>query len=87
MAQGRMPTPNTRAIEAPKLAAAEMPRVKGLASGLLRIVCICAPAAESAAPTTTAMSATGMRMSQITTLVCSETSGEPTSASTTSRMV
>ena len=54
------------ASAAPKLAAAEMPSVKGLASGLVRMVCICAPATESAAPTTTAITATGMRMSQIT---------------------
>ncbi len=44
-----------------------MPSVKGLASGLFRIVCICAPAIASAAPVTTAISATGSRMSQITT--------------------
>ena len=43
--------------------------MKGLASGLLRIVCICAPAADSAAPTTTAIRATGIRISQITTLI------------------
>ena len=87
MAKGRRPTPKTRARDAPKLAAAEMPSVKGLASGLLRIVCIWAPAAERAAPTTTAISATGMRMSQITTQIWVETSGDPARASTTSRMV
>ena len=65
-ATGRSGTLVTIASAAPKLAAAEMPSVKGLASGLARIVCICAPATESEAPTTIAITATGMRMSQTT---------------------
>ncbi len=64
---GTSETPATRPRAAPKLAAAEMPSVNGLASGLARMVCICAPASDSEAPTVTAISAIGMRMSQITT--------------------
>ena len=60
----QMLTPSTSAMAAPKLAAAEMPRVNGLASGLFRIVCISAPAIASDAPTTTAISAIGRRISQ-----------------------
>ena len=76
----------TMARAAPKLAAAEMPRVKGLASGLARMVCICAPAAESAAPTTIAMTATGMRISQTTTRIWSGAEAGLRMAATTSRM-
>ncbi|MNF09439.1 hypothetical protein D3C80_2101000 [compost metagenome] len=39
-AKGNSATPKASPMAAPKLAAAEMPNVKGLASGLLRIVCI-----------------------------------------------
>ena len=63
-ANGIRLTPSTSAMAAPKLAAAEMPSVNGLASGLLRIVCISAPAMASEAPTTTAISAIGRRISQ-----------------------
>jgi len=42
---------------APKAAAAETPRVNGLASGLSSTVCISAPARASAAPTSTAINA------------------------------
>ncbi len=52
-----MPMPSTIANAAPKAAAEETPRVKGLASGLFRMVCISAPARPSAKPTTTAISA------------------------------
>ena len=57
MAAGKSATPNTIASAAPKLAAADRPNVKGLASGLARIVCICAPASDRLAPTVTASSA------------------------------
>jgi hypothetical protein len=41
------------------------------------MVCICAPASDSAAPTATAISATGRRMSHITTRTCGDAlSGE-----------
>ena len=73
------PAPQPAAAPAPKPAAAEMPSVKGLASGLARMVCIWAPASDRQAPTVTAISATGMRMSQITTRSCRSTSdGEST---------
>ena len=42
---------------APKAAAAETPRVKGLASGLFSTVCISAPDSARAAPTSTAVRA------------------------------
>ena len=61
-----------------------MPRVKGSASGLFSTVCICAPATARAAPTTTAISATGRRMSQITTRSVAGTSEGETRADTTS---
>lgn len=61
--------PRTIGTAAPKLAAAEMPSVNGSASGLLRIVCIWAPAIASAAPTTTDITAIGSRMSQM--IACS----------------
>ena len=57
--EGHEPEPVAMASAAPKLAADEMPSVKGSASGLLRMVCICAPATPSIAPTSTAMTATG----------------------------
>ena len=63
-ANGTRLTPSTSAMAAPKLAAAEIPSVNGLASGLLRIVCISAPAMASDTPTTTAISAIGRRISQ-----------------------
>ena len=44
-------------MEAPSVAAADTPSVKGLASGLLRTVCISAPASPSDAPTSTAITA------------------------------
>ncbi len=66
-APGNSATPPTRPRAAPKPAAAEMPSVKGLARGLARIVCICAPASESEAPTVIAIRAIGMRISQMTT--------------------
>ena len=50
-------TGNTMTNEAPKAAADDTPSVNGLASGLLRIACISAPASDSAQPTSTAMSA------------------------------
>lgn len=52
-----MPMPSTIASAAPKAAAEDTPRVKGLASGLFRMVCISAPARPSAKPTTTAINA------------------------------
>ena len=54
--QGRLRS-STRASEAPKAAADEMPSVNGLASGLARMVCISAPARPRPRPTTTAMTA------------------------------
>ena len=74
MRAGTIATPRTSASAAPKPAAAEMPSVNGLASGLARIVCICAPATDKAAPTTTAISAIGIRICQITTEICPSTS-------------
>ena len=68
-AAGKTATPVTSPSAAPKPAAAEIPRVKGLASGLARIVCICAPASDRQAPTVTAIIAMGMRISQITTRI------------------
>ncbi len=67
MAAGNTATPSTIARAAPKLAAAERPRVNGLASGFARTVCICAPASDRLAPTVTASRAMGIRMSQMTT--------------------
>ena len=72
-ATGRSGTVVTMPSAAPKLAAAEMPRVKGLARGLARMVCICAPATDKAAPTTIAITATGMRISQTTVRTWAET--------------
>ena len=57
------------ASEAPKAAAEDTPSVNGLASGLLRMVCISAPARPSAAPTSAAIRACGRRMSQTMTRV------------------
>ena len=53
--------PVTIARDAPRAEAAEMPRVKGSASGLSRMVCICTPARDRAPPTSTASSAGGSR--------------------------
>ena len=55
------------ASAAPKIAADDMPSVNGLASGLFSVVCISAPASESAAPTRSAMTAYGMRTCQTMT--------------------
>lgn len=77
-------TPKASARAAPKLAPAEMPRVKGLASGLLRMVCIWAPAIDRLAPTTRAISATGMRISQRITRTEAGTASGVSSAATTS---
>ncbi|MNN92927.1 hypothetical protein D3C81_2112840 [compost metagenome] len=64
-----------------------MPKVNGLANGLLRIVCICAPASDNAAPTATAINATGRRMSHITTRTCGEAlSGENRAPSTSLKL-
>ncbi|MET3819812.1 hypothetical protein ACVK00_004243 [Burkholderia sp. PvR073] len=49
--------PEITTRDAPTLAAADMPSVNGLASGLFRTVCISAPARPSDAPTSTAISA------------------------------
>ena len=68
-AKGTSPTPVAITSAAPKLAADEMPSVKGSASGLLRMVCICAPATPSIAPTSTAMTATGKRTFQMITSI------------------
>ena len=51
------PIPSTIASAAPNAAAEETPRVNGLASGLLRMVCISAPASPSARPTIIAITA------------------------------
>lgn len=56
-----MAKPSTIASAAPQAAADDTPSVNGLASGLLRMVCISAPAAASAMPTNTAMIAGGSR--------------------------
>ncbi len=64
-----MPKPSTIASAAPKEAADDTPNVNGLASGLLRMVCISAPASPSAMPTATAISANGNRSSQTITRV------------------
>ena len=87
MAPGTMAMPKASASAAPKLAPAEMPSVNGLASGLLRIVCICAPAIDRAAPTTIAIRAIGMRISHSTTRTCSGTlSGMITACATCARL-
>ena len=65
--EGTTLTPTAMARAAPKLAADEMPRVNGSARGLFRMVCICAPAMPSMAPTSTAMIATGRRTFHTTT--------------------
>ena len=52
-----IPIPSTIASAAPNAAAEETPSVNGLASGLLRMVCISAPARPRARPTTIAISA------------------------------
>src|SRR5690606_14808 len=49
--------PSTMAIDAPNAAAEEIPSVKGLASGLFRMVCISPPARPRASPTATAIRA------------------------------
>ena len=49
--------PLTTAADAPTAAAADTPRVKGLASGLFSAVCISAPARPRLAPTSTAITA------------------------------
>ena len=49
------------ASAAPKPAAAEKPRVNGLASGLPRMVCICRPARPRQAPTSAPIRVCGMR--------------------------
>ena len=46
------PAPKTMARAAPKLAAEEMPRVKGLARGFFRMPCITAPAMANPMPAT-----------------------------------
>ncbi|MNQ99230.1 hypothetical protein D3C85_1149550 [compost metagenome] len=51
------PTPSTMASEAPNDAADDTPRVKGLARGLFKTVCISAPARAKAAPTRVAIRA------------------------------
>jgi hypothetical protein len=48
---------STMASAAPKIAADDIPSVNGLASGLFSVVCISAPASDSAAPTSRAMRA------------------------------
>ena len=53
--------PVTIARAAPSAEAADMPRVKGSASGLSKMVCICTPARDSAPPTSIASSAGGRR--------------------------
>ena len=64
---------NTMALAPPKAAAAEMPRVKGSASGLSRMVCICAPASDRLAPISSAMTAIGRRRLHRTVRVCLST--------------
>jgi hypothetical protein len=54
-------SPVTIATAAPRADAAEMPRVKGSARGLSKMVCICTPARDRAPPTRTARSAGGRR--------------------------
>ena len=55
---------NTMAQLAPKTAAFDMPKVKGLASGLFNPVCVSRPANPSVHPIIRAMSASGNRMSK-----------------------
>ena len=60
------------ASAAPKPAAAEKPSVKGLASGLSKMVCICKPPSPRHMPTSAPMSAGGMRTCQrMLALLCS----------------
>ncbi|MNI84243.1 hypothetical protein D3C73_1411310 [compost metagenome] len=68
-ASGMPGTPKRRTIasDAPNAAADDTPSVKGLASGLFRMVCISAPASPSAMPTSAAINADGSRMSQTIT--------------------
>ena len=70
IAAGKRATPSTIAIAAPKLAAADRPKVNGLAKGFAKMVCIWAPANDRLAPTVTASKAMGMRISQMTTRIC-----------------
>lgn len=81
-AVGNSVTPSTRPMAAPKLAAADRPSVKGLASGLFRTVCICTPATARLAPTTSADRATGRRNSQKMTCTAKGASGRHKAAST-----
>ena len=63
-----MPMPRMIARAAPNVAAEDRPSVNGLASELLRMVCISAPASDSAMPTRTAIKACGSRTSQMMTV-------------------
>lgn len=58
---GMIVHPKTIEAAAPKAAAAEIPNVKGSASGLSRMVCMCAPASERHTPMSTAITDDGMR--------------------------
>ena len=62
---------STMEVAPPNAAAAEMPRVKGSASGLLRMVCISAPAKDRAMPMSTAITAMGRRSCHSTVRVWS----------------
>ncbi|OPY44870.1 MAG: hypothetical protein A4E42_00954 [Methanoregulaceae archaeon PtaU1.Bin222] len=58
------PMPNTMTNDAPKEAAAEIPRVNGLASGFLNTPCIIAPAIPSPNPAAMAKRIRWRRYSQ-----------------------
>ena len=62
---------STMELAPPNAAAAEMPRVNGSASGLLRMVCISAPAKDKAIPISTAITAIGRRSCHSTVRVWS----------------
>ena len=59
-----MPVPRMMANAAPKPAAEEMPKVKGLASGFLRMPCITAPATPRPMPATMLIKTLCSRRSQ-----------------------
>ncbi len=73
-----MPIAST-ANATPKLAPELIPRIKGSASGLRNMVCICKPATESAAPVSTAVSALVSRKFSTMVVQLSLRAGFPTS--------
>ncbi len=74
-----VPAPkNTTAMAAPKAAALEMPSVKGEPSGFLKMLCMAAPATDSAMPARMADSTRGSLMFQMICRVSSFVSPKKT---------